>query len=125
MFFFFILTCYGRRLPVRLELLDLPLLDRLPEFLLETPLDRVLELELFEFESEFKEFELERLELLSRVDVFALEFVFVIILLTGVYVDSQFQIDLVFLVDGLLLDVLAELFSVITSSVLLVLSRPP
>ena len=125
MFFFFILTCYGRRLPVRLELLDLPLLDRLPEFLLETPFDLVLELELFEFEFEFKEGELERLELLSRVDVFALEFVFVIILLTGVYVDSQFQIDLVFLVDGLLLDVLAELFSVITSSVLLVLSRPP
>ena len=92
---------------------------------METPLDRVLELELFEFESEFKEFELERLELLLRVDVFALEFVFVLFLLTGVYVDSQFQIDLVFLVDGLLLDVLAELFSVITSSVLLVLSRPP
>ena len=125
MFFFFILTCYGRRLPVRLDLLDLSLLDRLPEFLLETPLDLVLELELFEFEFEFKEGELERLELLSRVDVFALEFVFVIILLTGVYVDSQFQIDLVFLADGLLLDVLAELFSVITSSVLLVLSRPP
>jgi hypothetical protein len=125
MFFFFILTCYGRRLPVRLELLDLPLLDRLPEFLLETPLDRVLELELFEFESEFKEFELERVELLFRVDVFAPEFVFVLFLLTGVYVDSQVQIDLVFLVDGLLLDVLAELFSVITSSVLLVLSRPP
>ena len=125
MFFFFILTCYGRRLPVRLELLDLPLLDRLPEFLLDTPLDLVLELELFEFEFEFKEGELDRMELLSRVDVFALEFVFVIILLTGVYVDSQFQIDLVFLVDGLLLNVLAELFSVITSSVLLVLSRPP
>ena len=110
---------------MRLDLLDLSLLDRLPEFLLETPLDLVLELELFEFESEFKEGELERLELLSRVDVFALEFVFVIILLTGVYVDSQFQIDLVFFVDGLLLDVLVELFSVITSSVLLVLSRPP
>ena len=125
MFFFFILTCYGRRLPVRLELLDLPLLERLPEFLLDTPLDLVLELELFEFEFEFKEGELDRMELLSRVDVFALEFVFVIILLTGVYVDSQFQIDLVFLVDGLLLNVLAELFSVITSSVLLVLSRPP
>jgi len=125
MFFFFILTCYGRRLPVRLELLDLPLLDRLPEFLLDTPLDLVLELELFEFEFEFKEGELDRMELLSRDDVFALEFVFVIILLTGVYVDSQFQIDLVFLVDGLLLNVLAELFSVITSSVLLVLSRPP
>jgi len=125
MLFFFILTCYGRRLPVRLDLLDLSLLDRLPEFLLETPLDLVLELELFEFEFEFKEGELDRMELLSRVDVFALEFVFVIILLTGVYVDSQFQIDLVFLVDGLLLDVLAELFSVITSSVLLVLSRPP
>jgi len=125
MLFFFILTCYGRRLPVRLDLLDLSLLDRLPEFLLETPLDLVLELELFEFESEFKEGELERLELLSLVDVFALEFVFVLFLLTGVYVDSQFQIDLVFFVDGLLLDVLVELFSVITSSVLLVLSRPP
>lgn len=125
MFFFFILTCYGRRLPVRLDLLDLSLLDRLPEFLLETPLDLVLELELFEFEFEFKEGELERLELLSLVDVFALEFVFVLFLLTGVYVDSQFQIDLVFFVDGLLLDVLVELFSVITSSVLLVLSRPP
>jgi len=125
MFFFFILTCYGRRLPVRLDLLDLSLLDRLPEFLLETPPDRVLELELFEFEPEFKEGELERLELLSLVDVFPLEFVFVLFLLTGVYVDSQFQIDLVFFVDGLLLDVLVELFSIITSSVLLVLSRPP
>ena len=125
MFFFFILKCYGRRLPVRLDLLDLSLLDRLPEFLLETPLERVLELELFEFEPEFKEGELERLELLFRVDVFALEFVFVLFLLTGVYVDSQFQIDLVFFVDGLLLDVLVELLSIITSSVLLVLSRPP
>ena len=110
---------------MRLDLLDLSLLDRLPEFLLETPPDRVLELELFEFEPEFKEGELERLELLSLVDVFPLEFVFVLFLLTGVYVDSQFQIDLVFFVDGLLLDVLVELFSIITSSVLLVLSRPP
>ena len=112
---------------MRLDLLDLSLLDRLPEFLLETPLERVLELELFEFEPEFKEGELERLELLSLVDVFTLEFVFVLflLLLTGVYVDSQFQIDLVFFVDGLLLDVLVELLSIITSSVLLVLSRPP
>jgi hypothetical protein len=92
---------------------------------LETLPDLVPELELFEFESEFKEGELERLGLSSCVDAFELEFVFVLFLLEGVYVDSQFQIDLVFLVNGLLLDVLAELISELTSSVLLVLSLPP
>lgn len=110
---------------MRLDLLDLPLLDRLSELLLETRPDLEPELELFEFESEFKDGELDRPELLSRVDVFALEVVFVLFLLNGVYVDSQFQIDLVLLANGLSLDVLAALISELTSSVLFVRSLPP
>jgi hypothetical protein len=51
---------------------------------LETPLDLVPELELFEFESEFKEGELDRLELLSWVEVFDLEEVLVLVMLEGI-----------------------------------------
>ena len=110
------------------ELVDLSLLERLLELLFETPLDPDLELELFEFVPEFIAGEFERLELFSWVDVFplvfvfALVFVFDLLLLVGLYVDSQFQIDLFFLVSGLLLVVLTSEFN---SSVLFVLSLPP
>ena len=109
------------------ELLDFPLFVRLPELRLEVPLD--LEFELFVFERELITGEVERLGLLSWVEVFVLgvRLVFdrglsVDVLSVDVYGVSQFQIDLFFFVVGLSLVVFTSVF---TSSVRFVLSLPP
>lgn len=109
------------------ELLDFPLFVRLPELRVDVPLD--LEFELFVFERELITGEVERLGLLSWVDVFDLgvRLVFdltlsVDVLSVDVYGVSQFQIDLFFFADGLSLVVFTSVF---TSSVRFVLSRPP
>lgn len=104
------------------ELLDFPLFVRLPELRVDVPLD--LEFELFVFERELITGEVERLGLLSWVDVFDLgvRLVFDLTLSVDVYGVSQFQIDLFFFADGLSLVVFTSGF---TSSVRFVLSRPP
>ena len=104
------------------ELLDFPLFVRLPELRVDVPLD--FEFELFVFERELITGEVERLGLLSWVDVFDLgvRLVFDLTLSVDVYGVSQFQIDLFFFADGLSLVVFTSGF---TSSVRFVLSRPP